>query len=102
MQINPDLFCVHNNLAILLAGQGEFLESVEHYKQAITQYPGFAKAHNNLGSVLAQQGRFEESIGHFERAIIIDPNNTGARKNLELARSLAGAKVNAEIGQKLK
>ncbi|MDP6231096.1 MAG: tetratricopeptide repeat protein [Nitrospinaceae bacterium] len=55
-----------------------------------------------MGSVLAQQGRFEESIGHFERAIIIDPNNTGARKNLELARSLAGAKVNAEIGQKLK
>jgi Tfp pilus assembly protein PilF len=101
LQINPDLFRVHNNLAILLAGQGEFLESVEHYKQAITQYPGFAKAHNNLGSVLAQQGRFEESIGH-ERAITIDPNDTGARKNLELARSLAGAKVNAEIGQKLK
>ena len=92
---------MHNNLAILLAGQGEFLESVEHYKQAITQYPGFAKALNNLGSVLAQQGRFEESIGH-ERAITIDPNDTGARKNLELARSLAGAKVNAEIGQKLK
>ena len=84
-----------------MAGQGEFLESVEHYKQAITQYPGFAKALNNLGSVLAQQGRFEESIGH-ERAITIDPNDTGARKNLELARSLAGAKVNAEIGQKLK
>ena len=92
MQINPDLFRVHNNLAILLAGQGEFLESVEHYKQAITQYPGFAKAHNNLGSVLAQQGRFEESIGHFERAITIDPTIPGREKTWSWHVRLPGQK----------
>ncbi len=47
-------------------------------------------AHNNLGSTLAQQGSYESAIEHFETAIKIDPNYMDARKNLELARSLAG------------
>ena len=83
---------MHNSLAIQLAQRGDFSGAIFHYQQAITLYPGFAKAHNNLGSTLAQQGRFEEAAEHFEKAINIDPNYIDARKNLELARSLVDKK----------
>ena len=52
---------VHNNLAILLNQQGDVGNAIFHYQEAITLYPGFAKAHNNLGSALAEQKKFEEA-----------------------------------------
>ena len=85
-----------------MAQRGDFSGASSHYRQAITLYPGFAKAHNNLGSTLAQQGRFEEAMANFERALNIDPNYIEARKNLELARSLAEIKVDAEIRQEIR
>ena len=88
LHINPDLFRVHDSLAILLAQRGDFSGAFSHYHQAVNLYPGFAKAHNNLGSALAQQSKFEEAMVHFEKAINIDPNYIDAKKNLELARLL--------------
>jgi len=41
-------------------------------------------------------------MANFERALNIDPNYIDARKNLELARSLAEIKVDTETRQEIR
>jgi tetratricopeptide (TPR) repeat protein len=77
----------HNNLAILLARQGDAHGAVEHWRAALEAKPGNANTHHNLGVALADRGQRAEAIHHFQEALRLDPDN--AITHVYLGRLLA-------------
>ena len=82
LAVDQESRIAHNNLGVLLAGQGKLEEAIPHYYKAIRIDPNYVKAHNNLGNALWNQGESEEAIEHYHEAIRIDPNNVDAHYNL--------------------
>jgi tetratricopeptide (TPR) repeat protein len=89
----------HNNLAILLARQGDSSGAVEHWKAALEARPGNANTHHNLGIALADRGQRAEAIRHFTEALRLDPGN--AITHVYLGRLLAQAGRSQEAGEHL-
>jgi protein O-mannosyl-transferase len=80
----------HNNLGILLAGQGRLDEAVQHFQRAVQLKPDYAKAYYNLGSALGRQGKLLEATQQFERAVQLSPGYLQARMNLASALAAQG------------
>jgi len=57
LEITTENDRAHNNLGLVLAGQGRVSEAIAHYNEAVRIKPRFVEAHNNLANVLANQGR---------------------------------------------
>ena len=88
----------HNNLGILLAGQGKLDEAVQHFQRAVQLKPDYAKAYYNLGSALGRQGKLPEAAQQFERAVQLSPGYLQARMNLASALTAQG-KLNEAVQQ---
>jgi len=88
----------HNNLGILLAGQGRLDEAVQHFQRAVQLKPDYAKAYYNLGSALGRQGKLPEAAQQFERAVQLSPGYLQARMNLASALTAQG-KLNEAVQQ---
>jgi 4-amino-4-deoxy-L-arabinose transferase-like glycosyltransferase len=71
-----------------LAGDWEKAES--RFRLALSRKADLMEAHHYLGLVYARQERYVEAAGRFEEALRLDPTFPEARRNLELARRLAG------------
>jgi tetratricopeptide (TPR) repeat protein len=82
LQKNPGCWMAHYNLGIVLSGQGEADQAIDHYKQAVALRPDYAEAHYNLGRLLVEQGQFDDAIAHYERAAAINPADAEAQNNL--------------------
>jgi len=84
LQLNPESWIAHNNLATDIARQpGRSDEAIEHYEAALRLRPRHAKAHYNLAQELRRiPGRQDEAIAHFEAALRIDPTLALAHLNL--------------------
>jgi tetratricopeptide (TPR) repeat protein len=82
---NPHAWMAHNNLAIVLQGQGRLDEAIAHFQKALKIKPDHANAHSNLGAALGSRGRLDEAIAHFRQALLIDPQHADARRNLTKA-----------------
>jgi len=80
----------HDNLGILLAGQGNLDEAIPHFERAIQLKPDYAKAYYNLGTAFARQGRLPEAIPQFERAVQLNPAYLQARMSLAGALTAQG------------
>jgi tetratricopeptide (TPR) repeat protein len=79
---NPNCWMAHNNLGLILAGQGHSDEAIQHYERALQLKPDYADAFNNLGAVLATQGKLDEAAAYFQKALQIYPNHPETRNNL--------------------
>ncbi|MCH8543132.1 MAG: tetratricopeptide repeat protein [Alcanivorax sp.] len=86
----------HNALGVALREQGRFAEAAEHYHQAVTLDPLYARAHFNLG-VLAELylQDMPQALAHFRayQALQRQPDNTVANWITDLERrqpSVAG------------
>ncbi|MGA3163238.1 MAG: tetratricopeptide repeat protein [Verrucomicrobiota bacterium] len=75
-------YIAHNNLALVLAAQGQSADAFQHFKEALEINPRFVEAYNNLGVVLAQQGQSAEAIRHFQKAIELQPDCSDAYNSL--------------------
>jgi tetratricopeptide (TPR) repeat protein len=84
----PDFPTAHNNLAIALAGRGDWQKAGEHLVLAVQQDPDYAGAWYNLGLVQLQQGQAAAAKASFLRTLALDPGHTGA---LGQVRQLATA-----------
>ena len=85
---NPDAWMPHNNLGLVLAGQGKTAEAIAEYAAALRIKPDYVEAHYNLGNALASHGRVAEAIAEYAVALQIKPNFAGAHNNL--ANTLIG------------
>jgi tetratricopeptide (TPR) repeat protein len=90
-------FIIHNNLALVLAGQGKTREAVAHYAEALRIKPDFAQPHYNLGGLLANQGKTQEAIAHFAEALRIKPDYAEAHNNLGVALAGQGKTQEAAV-----
>jgi tetratricopeptide (TPR) repeat protein len=94
LRINPNSAFAHNNLANLLAEDGELDEAIEQYRLALAADPRLEDAQRNLGIVLRQTGALSGAIEHLRRAVELEPGNASAQ--LELGRTLLAAHRYAE------
>jgi tetratricopeptide (TPR) repeat protein len=87
IEINPDSFLAHNNLAndLLYAGRPE--EAIEHYQKALELELPDGAVDYNLGIALSKVGRMDEAIVQLKRAFELQP--TGAAIAYHLAGVLA-------------
>lgn len=88
ISLRPRTSLAHNNLGMVLAGQGKVEEAVAHYREALNIRPDNEEAHNNLGVALSGQGRAAEAIVHYREALRLKPDAAETYNNLGLA--LAG------------
>jgi len=61
--------------------QGNFIQAVSDYTQAIAINPNYAEAYYNRGIVYDKQGNFIQAISDYTRAIVINPNYVEAYYN---------------------
>jgi tetratricopeptide (TPR) repeat protein len=85
---NPDAWMAHNNLGIVLAGQGRVSEAIAEYAAALRIKPDYADAHYNWGVAMANQGRVSEAMAEYAAALRIQPDHAEAHNNLGIV--LAG------------
>ena len=87
----PELPEPHNNLAVLYAGQSQFMKARESLEMAVRLNPGYAVAHENLGDIqvrLASQS--------YSRAQQLDAGNAGlAPKLAQIGQLLSPAATTA-------
>jgi serine/threonine-protein kinase len=78
----PHAAAAHNNLGILLAGQGQAAEAEREYREAIRLRPDQPDAHNNLGALLREQGKAAEAEKEYRDALRLNPDDPVAHNNL--------------------
>jgi Flp pilus assembly protein TadD len=79
LRIDPQLAPAHANLGLLQAAEGQFNESMGHYRLALRIDPDFAKAHSYLGVAVVAKGRRDEAEHDYPKGV----------KGLEQFRDLA-------------
>ncbi|PIW65363.1 MAG: hypothetical protein COW12_02245 [Candidatus Omnitrophica bacterium CG12_big_fil_rev_8_21_14_0_65_45_16] len=82
IEVDPNHYKAHNNLAAYYESQGDNEKAVKHFVKAIWLNPYFPDAHNNLAVVLSKQGHFEIAEHHFKKALEYKPDFANAYTNL--------------------
>ncbi len=90
IELKPEYFLAHSNLATVLNLQGRYGEAEIECRKAIELNPYYAEAYNNLGVILWRQGRTSESIEEFEKGIRLNPENPVFHFNRGLALARIG------------
>ena len=91
LDVWPDNFLAHTNLAGALEERAQMDEAGRHYAQAVRLNPTWPEAQNNMGNVRARDGRFLEAEQHYVAALRIRPGFAEAAHNLTLARAQRAA-----------
>jgi tetratricopeptide (TPR) repeat protein len=90
IEINPDDFEAHYNLAAMLQLRGATGEAVTQYQSALALRPGDATVENALGGALLVSNQIPEAIAHLTVAATARPEYFDAHYNLGIAQASAG------------
>jgi tetratricopeptide (TPR) repeat protein len=71
--VGPPQARLHNLLGQALYRQGERLEAIKNYDQAIALDENFADAHGNRANILVDAGFADEALKSFDRALALNP-----------------------------
>ncbi|MGE5306740.1 MAG: tetratricopeptide repeat protein [Alphaproteobacteria bacterium] len=82
INLDPNSFIAHYNLARFLGNHGNHTEAISQYREALKIQPADPDAHNNLGLLLATQGDVNTSLEEFQKALEIDPGYVRAFFNM--------------------
>jgi tetratricopeptide (TPR) repeat protein len=69
MALRPGSPGARNNLALALAGKGQFDEAIAEYREALRLKKDYPEAHNNLGLALKAKGLLDEAIAEYREAL---------------------------------
>jgi tetratricopeptide (TPR) repeat protein len=72
-----------SKLAIALAMEGKWQESIESNLNIISHFPNDVDAHNRLGKGYMEMGQYAKAKEAYEKALQLDQYNTIAKKNLQ-------------------
>jgi tetratricopeptide (TPR) repeat protein len=72
-----------SKLAIALAMEGKWQESIESNLNIIHYFPNDVDAHNRLGKGYMEMGQYAKAKESYEKALQLDQYNTIAKKNLQ-------------------
>jgi tetratricopeptide (TPR) repeat protein len=65
-----------------LLARGRYLDAAHHYRELVSQYPGWVDAHLGLGYSLERLGRYKEAMASYEQALRLDARDVRALNNL--------------------
>lgn len=71
---NPDDWRNWFQVAAELQAKRSFEDAMEHFKKAVSLFPGFHESWRQIGICLAALGRFDESIDYLSKAINLKPS----------------------------
>jgi tetratricopeptide (TPR) repeat protein len=74
LEVSPDNFLAHNNLAIALAAEGKSEEAKAHYLAALRSNPSCAEAAYNLGLLCACEEKPVEAMEYLGQTIRLNPS----------------------------
>lgn len=95
LEVAPNNFFAHTNLAVALEKREQIEEAAMHYEAALRYNPVYAVALNNLGSLRARAGKYQEAIELFDRALASHPFFVLARYHRGLAKDFMAAPLEA-------
>jgi tetratricopeptide (TPR) repeat protein len=75
IEVGPPQARVYNLLGQAHDRQGEKLEAIKNYEEALRLDPDFADAHGNRANILAAAGFPDEALKAFDRALALNPNS---------------------------
>ena len=81
--LNPQLPAAHNNMAVILAGEGKYEEARAKLELAIRTHPAYATAYENLGDLYSYMAG-----NAYRKALQIDKSLRTARPKLEMVDEL--------------
>ena len=87
---NPAAHSAYYNLGLALVDQGQVLEGIAAYEEAMKWDPDSAGTFINLSFALLQLGRNEEAVHAAQRAVELDPKALLAHQNLASASHQLG------------
>ena len=87
VQVAPDNFVAHHNLAVALVAKGKLDRALEHAREAVRLRPTYTEARCQVGSILLAQQKPADAIPHLREAIRLKPD--WALPRAGLARALA-------------
>jgi protein O-mannosyl-transferase len=97
---NPSCWMAHNNLGVLLTGQGRRDEAIAQYEQTLRLKPDHATAHSNLAIELSMiPGRLPEALDHSEQAVRLKPESPVLHYNLAIQLARVPARRPEAIAQ---
>ncbi|MBI5625984.1 MAG: tetratricopeptide repeat protein [Nitrosomonadales bacterium] len=79
----PELPEPYNNLAVLLASQGQYDKARQALEMAIRTHPSYATAHENLGDIYAKM-----ASQAYDRALKLDRSNAATQTKLAMIQDL--------------
>jgi Tfp pilus assembly protein PilF len=85
--LNPDYRAAHNNLGLVLAGQGRLDEAETHFQLAECSR---AETLNNLAFARFLDADLDAASTMYGKVLQIDPDHAQARKSLESLTRIAG------------
>jgi len=95
VQINPNLFEGHYNLAVVLLKQGKTDEALKEFIKASEINPSSPDTYNNIGNIYIINKNYEKAINCYEKAISHNPNNPFFYNNLGVLHMMLGSKEQA-------
>jgi len=90
LDLDPDFFPAHANLATELLALGDTAGALEHYRRAVDLRPDIAQLHDNLGNALRVAGDPQAAAACHRKAIELLPDLASAHSNLGAALLAAG------------
>jgi tetratricopeptide (TPR) repeat protein len=70
---------MHNELGVLLGGEGSWAQAREHLETAIALAPAWSVPYQNLGSLLRKLGDPAQALPPLERSVALSPGSLPAR-----------------------
>jgi protein O-mannosyl-transferase len=79
---NPGCWMAQNNLASLVAQQGDITGALELYKTALDEKPDYHEVYNNLGNLFLAEGKMEDAAREYTISLKLDPTYDVANSNM--------------------
>jgi tetratricopeptide (TPR) repeat protein len=96
LEVVPDNFMAHNNLAVVLSAAGELDEAEFHAREAARLNPTYPPARINYGNALARRGDYDGALENFSAALSRQSDSVTANYNTGLALAYLGRTADAE------
>ena len=90
LRLNPQSYASHNNLAVLLRGEGKFDVAISHFRRVIELKPNIAEPHIGLGTIYLERRQFHRAEEQLRQAVALDPNSAFAERHLATALERQG------------
>jgi Flp pilus assembly protein TadD len=87
---NPAAWLAYDNLAVLRAAEGRFVETIALEREAVRLEPRSPEAHCNLGLALMERGDIAEAANQLETAVRLRPDRPHSVSSLALVYNRQG------------